>query len=55
MHRGVAPDGSHYYPAFPYPSYTLLTDDDALAIKAYLFSLKPVKQANKPNTLRFPL
>jgi mono/diheme cytochrome c family protein len=54
VHRGVAPDGSHYYPAFPYPSYTLLTDEDALAIKAYLFSLKPVKQANKPNTFAFP-
>ena len=54
VHRGVAPDGSRYYPAFPYASYTLLTDDDALAIKAYLFSLKPVKQANKPNTFAFP-
>lgn len=54
VHRGIAPDGSRYYPAFPYPSYTLLTDDDALAIKAYLFSLKPVKQANKPNTFTFP-
>ena len=54
LHRGVAPDGSRYYPAFPYPSYTLLTDEDALAIKAYLFALKPVKQANKPNTFAFP-
>jgi mono/diheme cytochrome c family protein len=54
VHRGIAPDGSRYYPAFPYASYTLLTDDDALAIKAYLFSLKPVKQANKPNTFAFP-
>jgi mono/diheme cytochrome c family protein len=54
VHRGVAPDGSRYYPAFPYPSYTLLTDDDVLAIKAYLFALKPVKQANKPNTFAFP-
>jgi mono/diheme cytochrome c family protein len=54
VHRGVAPDGSRYYPAFPYPSYTLLTDEDVLAIKAYLFSLKPVKQANKPNTFAFP-
>lgn len=54
VHRGIAPDGSHYYPAFPYTSYTLLTDQDTLAIKAYLFSLKPVKQANKPNTFAFP-
>jgi mono/diheme cytochrome c family protein len=54
VHRGVAPDGSRYYPAFPYPSYTLLTDEDVLAIKAHLFSLKPVRQANKPNTFKFP-
>jgi mono/diheme cytochrome c family protein len=54
VHRGIAPDGSRYYPAFPYASYTLLTDEDVLAIKAYLFSLKPVKQANKPNTFAFP-
>ena len=54
VHRGIAPDGSRYYPAFPYPSYTLLTDEDTLAIKSYLFSLAPVKQANKPNTFGFP-
>ncbi len=54
VHRGIAPDGSRYYPAFPYASYTMLTDEDALAIKAYLFSLKPVKQQNKPNTFAFP-
>jgi mono/diheme cytochrome c family protein len=54
VHRGIAPDGSRYYPAFPYASYTLLTDADVLAIKAYFFSLKPVSQANKPNTFAFP-
>ncbi|MFK8252974.1 c-type cytochrome [Ancylobacter terrae] len=54
VHRGIAPDGSRYYPAFPYPSYTLMTDADALAIKAYLFALQPVKQANRPNTFAFP-
>lgn len=54
VHRGIAPDGSRYYPAFPYPSYTLLSDEDVLAIKAHLFTLKPVKQANKPNNFGFP-
>lgn len=54
VHKGIAPDGSRLYPAFPYPSYTLLTDDDALAIKAYLFSLKPVRQETPENTLAFP-
>lgn len=54
LHKGIAPDGSRFYPAFPYPSYTLLTNDDALAIKAYLFSLKPVHQTTPENTLAFP-
>ncbi|WP_255326526.1 cytochrome c [Sphingobium sp. EM0848] len=54
VHKGIAPDGSRYYPAFPYPSYTMLTDADALAIKAYLFSLPPVRQANRDNSFRFP-
>lgn len=54
LHRGIAPDGSRYYPAFPYPSYTMLTDEDALAIKAHLFSLEPVKRPNTPNTFAFP-
>jgi mono/diheme cytochrome c family protein len=54
MHKGIAPDGSRLYPAFPYPSYTLLTNDDALAIKAFLFSLTPVHQETPQNSLMFP-
>jgi mono/diheme cytochrome c family protein len=54
MHRGVAPGGKRLYPAMPYPSYTQMTDADALAIKAYLFSLPVVKVVQPPNTLVFP-
>ena len=54
VHKGIAADGSRLYPAFPYASYTMLTDADVLAIKAYLFSLTPVREANKPNTFSFP-
>ena len=39
VQRGVRPDGTRLYPAMPFPSYTYMTDSDALAIKAYLFSL----------------
>ena len=28
LRYGVAPDGSRYYPAFPYPNFTKLTRDD---------------------------
>jgi mono/diheme cytochrome c family protein len=54
VHEGIAADGTRLYPAFPYNSYTLMTDDDALAIKAYLFSLPPVRQETPPNTFGFP-
>src|SRR5215475_3177555 len=54
VHRGIAKDGERLYPAFPYESYTLLADEDVLAIKAYLFSLPPVHAAIPANTLKFP-
>jgi mono/diheme cytochrome c family protein len=54
VQRGVRPDGAHLYPAMPVTSYTYMTDADALAIKAYLFSLPAVRSQNQPNTLGFP-
>ena len=54
LHRGVRRDGARLYPAMPYTSYTYITDADALAIKAYLFSLPPVRAAAPANTLTFP-
>jgi mono/diheme cytochrome c family protein len=54
LHRGIAPGGRYLYPAFPYTSFTALSRDDALAIKAYLFSLPPQHVANKENDLGFP-
>jgi mono/diheme cytochrome c family protein len=54
VQRGVRPDGTRLYPAMPFPSYTRMTDADALAIKAYLFSLPAVHAENLPNTLGFP-
>ena len=41
LRNGVAPDGSRYYPAFPYPYFTKLTRQDLLAIRAYLATLAP--------------
>src|SRR6202167_3262376 len=54
IQRGFRRDGARLYPAMPYPSYTYITDADALAIKAYLFSLAPVRSANRADTLGFP-
>lgn len=49
--HGVSPDGDFYYPAFPYTFYTGISDTDLLAIKAYLDSLDPVEQPNRPHEL----
>ncbi len=53
VREGVSPQGN-LYPAMPYPSYTGMSREDVLAIKAWLFSLPPVKQANRANELSFP-
>lgn len=39
MKAGVSPDGRHYYPAFPYTSYTRMDDRDVLDLKAYIDSI----------------
>jgi mono/diheme cytochrome c family protein len=54
LREGVRPDGANYFPVFPYPSFTGITDDDALAIKAYLLSLPAVRQQNRPHDASFP-
>lgn len=54
MREGVRPDGAHYFPAFPYPSFTRITDADLRDLWAYLRSLPPSARANQPHELRFP-
>jgi mono/diheme cytochrome c family protein len=55
LREGVRPDGANYFPVFPYPSFTGITDEDARAIKAYLFSLPAVRQSNRPHDISFPV
>ncbi len=54
LRKGVRPDGANYFPVFPYPSFTGISNEDALAIKAYLFSLAPVHQPDRPQEISFP-
>lgn len=54
MQQGIAKSGEHLYPAFPYTAYTKLSRDDILAIKAYIFSLTPVRSVPPENHLAFP-
>lgn len=54
VRKGVRADGSHLYPAMPYTSYTKMSRDDVLAIRAYLNTVEPVRNAVTANTLPFP-
>jgi mono/diheme cytochrome c family protein len=54
MHNGRFPDGGLVYPAMPFASYTKVTRADSDAIYAYLRSIAPVRQPNRPHDLRFP-
>jgi mono/diheme cytochrome c family protein len=54
LRYGVAPDGSRYYPAFPYPNFSRLTRPDILAVRAYLATLAPVRNTPPPQELRWP-
>jgi len=54
LRKGIRPDGASYFPVFPYPSFTGISNEDAIAIKAYLFSLVPVHQPNRPHEVSFP-
>jgi mono/diheme cytochrome c family protein len=54
MRTGRSRDGKLLYPAMPFANYTKVTRADSDAIYAYLMSLPPVKQPNRPHELRFP-
>lgn len=51
LRRGLAPDGSHYYPVFPYPAYAGVTNQDVAAIATYLRSLAPVRNPVPPHQI----
>jgi len=58
LREGKSPDGRHYFPAFPYTSYTLMADDDIRALKAYLDTIPPVSSAiadHDDHEMIFPL
>lgn len=54
MHTGRSPDGGLLYPAMPFASYTKVTREDSDAIFAFMQSVPPVKQQNRPHDLKFP-
>jgi mono/diheme cytochrome c family protein len=54
LRMGLSPKGEHYYPVFPYPSFTYMTDGDMRDLKAYIFSLPTSDRPSKPHDIKFP-
>lgn len=54
MRHGRSKDGRLLYPAFPYPSFTLVTRDDSDALYAFLRTVPAVEKSNEAHRLRFP-
>jgi mono/diheme cytochrome c family protein len=53
MRHGRRPDGANYFPAFPYPSFTKITDNDLRDLWAYLRTLPASSQASREHDLGF--
>jgi mono/diheme cytochrome c family protein len=54
VHLGISPKGSHYIPAFPYPSFHRMPLSDVIDLQAYAFSLPPVNATNRPADVLLP-
>jgi len=54
LREGRRPDGAHYFPAFPYPSFTRINDRDLRDLWAYLRTLPPSNRPSEPHNLKFP-
>ena len=54
MMRGVAPDGRHYYPAFPYTSYQRMRPQDLIDLKAFLDTLPASTEPTRDHDVPFP-
>ncbi len=55
MTQGISPQGSHYYPTFPYTAYSGITGNDLADLWAYLRTVKPSQKPNKEHNVRFPI
>ena len=54
VRKGISPDGTHYFPAFPYTSYAHATVQDVRDLFAFLKTLPPVKGKVRDHDLPFP-
>lgn len=53
VRQGVSPDGKPYYPAFPYPFYAKLKDQDISDLWAAFQTVPPVEKPSKSQEMEF--
>ncbi len=54
LREGVSPAGDPYYPAFPYTSFSRMTEEDIADLWAYLQTVEPADTENGAHELDFP-
>ncbi|MEZ5715120.1 MAG: cytochrome c [Paracoccaceae bacterium] len=54
VQKGTSPGGRHYYPAFPYTTYTRAGLTDIADLYAFLHTLPASDSASKPHDVGFP-
>src|SRR5580704_17644663 len=52
--KGISPEGTHYFPAFPYTSYAHARPEDIADLFAYLKTLPPVSGKGRDHDVPFP-
>jgi len=54
LREGLRPDGANYFPAFPYTSFTGMSDADIRDLWAFLRTIPPAATPSRPHALGFP-
>lgn len=54
MREGIRPDGAYFFPVFPYPAFTNVSDADLADLWAYLETVPPVATPSRPHAVDFP-
>ena len=54
LREGISPSGAHYFAAFPFTSFTRMTDQDIADLFVYLQTQPPATTPNRPNDVPFP-
>ncbi len=52
---GISPKGRHYFPSFPYTSYSGMKSQDIADLKSFLDTVEPVAKPSRPHRMIWPI